>query len=407
MFSLATKKRIGTGLLLKSNPLYVQFYLTARCNLTCQQCNIIYANSDLRECTLLEIEKIAENLAKIGVAIVLLTGGEPFLRKDLPEIIAAFVNNGIHVRMQTNGLASEDAFARCVAAGGRDISISLDTVRNALQDDINGGFPGSWERAIKTIAMVTRYLPPEESFAAFGCVITPLNIEDVEDVVAFGTRIGWYTSLVPIHVTTEAMPMNFRTYDQRIDFRPEHVEPVTALLARLHQMKLDGALLYDSDEYLDDIRRFAAHEPTRWRRRNDDVCDSPGMYFAILPDGRFAVCCDHRLPGAPVPTYADDFPAAYRDGAFRKRVTDVARACDGCMFGSYPEITITARYWSATFERIRVFAGRAPRREWPLTETQLTEIAADVLASRERRTGSARRIPLTAVAVKPDAGSVR
>jgi MoaA/NifB/PqqE/SkfB family radical SAM enzyme len=336
-----------------------------------------------------QIERIAENLGNIGVAIVLLTGGEPFLRKDLPDIIAAFVRNGIHVRMQTNGLASEEAFARCVAAGGRDISISLDTVRPTLQDAINGGFPGSWERAIKTIAMVTRYLPPKESFAAFGCVLTPLNIEDVEDVVTLGTRIGWYTSLVPIHVTRESMPMNFRTYDQRIDFRPEHVDRVTALLARLREMQREGSLLYDSHEYLEDIRRFVAHEPVQWRRRNDQVCDSPGLYFAILPDGRFAVCCDHRLGGAPVYTYADDFPSAYRDGAFTQRVTGVARACGGCMFGSYPEITITARYWSSTFGRIRVFAGAAPTRDWPLSESRLRAIADDVLASRGRRDGAA------------------
>jgi hypothetical protein len=97
-----------------------------------------------------------------------------------------------------------------------------------------------------------------------------------------------------------------------------------------------------------------------------------------------------------VPTYADDFPAAYRSGAFKRRVTDVARACSGCMFGSYPEITITARYWSATFERIRVFTGKAPRREWPLNESQLQEIAQDVLAARRRRDGGARRVPLMA-----------
>src|SRR3990167_4079281 len=103
MFSIINRLRIARGLFLKSNPLYVQFYITARCNLTCEQCNIIYSNSDVRECTLEEIEKIAENLAKIGVAIVLLTGGEPFVRKDLPEIVKIFIRSGIHVRMQTNG----------------------------------------------------------------------------------------------------------------------------------------------------------------------------------------------------------------------------------------------------------------------------------------------------------------
>jgi MoaA/NifB/PqqE/SkfB family radical SAM enzyme len=377
MFPLKTKVNLAKGILLRTNPLYVQFYITARCNLTCEQCNIIYANSDVRECTLEEIERIAENLGKIGVAIVLLTGGEPFVRKDLPEIVRAFVRNGIHVRMQTNGLATEDMLAKCVEAGGCDISISLDSLRPDLQDRINGGFPGSWHRAMDTIAKVTRHLP-KDSFAAFGCVLTPWNIDDVEEVVRFGTEIGWYTSLVPIHVTPKHRPMNFRTYDPKLAFKPEHYPAVDALIDRLKALKHQSFLLYDSDEYLDDVRRFVRDEPIQWRRKNDQVCDSPGMYFAILPNGEMAVCCDWRLPGTPVRVYDADYPELYRQKALRERVTAVAGACGGCMFGSYPEITISARYWSGTLERMRTFFGRPAPREWPLSTETLEQVARSV-----------------------------
>ena len=40
-----------------------------------------------------QIEIIARNIRKIGGGIVLLTGGEPFLRKDLPEIVEIFKKN--------------------------------------------------------------------------------------------------------------------------------------------------------------------------------------------------------------------------------------------------------------------------------------------------------------------------
>lgn len=376
MFDAKQTARIARGILLHDTPLYVQFYITARCNLTCEQCNIIYANSDVRECTLPEIERIAENLAEIGVAIVLLTGGEPFVRKDLPEIVRAFIRRGIHVRMQTNGLAGDEALARCMENGGRDISISLDSLTPSRQDAINGGFPGSWARALDTISKVTRRLPKKDSFAAFGCVLSPHNLDDVESVVRFGTEIGWYTSLVPVHVTKRHRPMNFRTYDESLRFRPEHHAQADALLDKLKKMKADGFLLYDSDVYLDDIKRFVRDEPTTWRRKKDGVCDSPGLYFAILPNGDFAVCCDHRLPGASVPTQSPDFPRIYREAAFRARVQGVTRPCEGCMFGSYPEITITARYWEAALERLSVFLAGAPKNDWPLTPEQLETAAA-------------------------------
>ena len=47
MFSSLSKKTLGKALLTKDQPVYVQFYVTARCNLTCEQCNIIYSNADV------------------------------------------------------------------------------------------------------------------------------------------------------------------------------------------------------------------------------------------------------------------------------------------------------------------------------------------------------------------------
>lgn len=146
----------------------------------------------------------------MGVAIVLITGGEPFVRHDLPEIIQAFESRGVHVRMQTNGLATEEQIHRAIEYGGKDISISLDSLRPGTQDHINGRFQRSWERAVQMMATFTRYLPKESSFASLGCVLQRDNLDDVESVIRFGTAIGWLTSLVPIHTTAHVKPMGAR-----------------------------------------------------------------------------------------------------------------------------------------------------------------------------------------------------
>ena len=66
----------------KQSPLYVQYYVTARCNFRCQQCNVIYANADRRELSTEDAIKTIENLGKIGTSVLLLTGGEPLVRSD-------------------------------------------------------------------------------------------------------------------------------------------------------------------------------------------------------------------------------------------------------------------------------------------------------------------------------------
>lgn len=375
---------LARAALFQDAPVYVQFYVTSRCNLTCEQCNIIYANSDVRECSIDMIKRIADNFAKMGVAIVLITGGEPFARKDLPEIINAFESRSVHVRMQTNGLASEEQIARAVESGGRDISISLDTLNPEKQDSINGGFKDSWQQALKAISLFTKYLPNEGSFASLGSVLLPQNMGDIEDVVRFGTAISWFSSLVPVHVSDQAHPRGFRTFDQTLRFRKNELPVFDAVIERVRKMRKEGFLLFDSDQYLDDIKLFVRNEPITWRSHNKNICDTPNLYFALLPNGEFAPCCDHRLNNS-YPAYASDFPKIYRSKIWRDEVAKITCACDGCMYGSYPEMTISMRYMAAKLQRVQTFLTAPPEKKWPLTYEHLLELAERIRGeSRER-----------------------
>lgn len=384
MFSSLSKKTLAKAALFQNAPVYVQFYITSRCNLICEQCNIIYANSDVRECTIDQIKQIADNFAEMGVAIVLLTGGEPFVRKDLPEIIHAFESRGVHVRMQTNGFASEEQIAKAVEAGGKDISISLDTLDSEKQNSINGGFNNSWHQALKAISYFTKYLPKEGSFASLGCVLQPNNLGDIEDVVRFGSAISWFASLVPVHVSDFAHPRGFRTFDQNFRFRKEELPVVDNVIERMRKMRKEGFLLFDSDQYLDDIKRFVRDEHITWRSHNKNVCDTPNLYFSLLPNGEFAPCCDHRLENS-YPAYKSNFPTIYSSKDWRDEVSKITRACDGCMYGSYPEMTVSMRYMAAKLQRIKTFLTAPPEKKWPLTYEQLLELAGGIRSERRER----------------------
>jgi MoaA/NifB/PqqE/SkfB family radical SAM enzyme len=388
MFSSLSKKTLGKALITKDQPVYVQFYITARCNLTCEQCNIIYSNADVPECSIDDVRRIADNFADLGVAIVLLTGGEPFARKDLPEIIYAFESRGIHVRMQTNGFASEEQIHAAVEAGGKDISISLDSLNPALQDEINGGFSASWNKAIKSIELFTKYLPKEDSFASLGSVLQPYNIGDIEDVISFGSSIGWYTSMVPIHISNHADPRGFRTFNEKLRFTASELTQVDELLLRVKDMRKKGFLLYDSDEYLANIKLFLKDQTsTNWRRKNNNICDSPNLYFALLPNGEFAPCCDFRHSESLL-AQDNSFPLIYKDKLWRKEVEKITSSCDGCMYGSYPEISISMRYLSATLQRISTFGLKNKKENWPLNYEHLIDTAKEIVTRKRDRLSS-------------------
>ncbi len=345
--------KLARSFITKNKPAYVQFYVTARCNLACEQCNIIYANADQEEATIDECEKIAINLDKIGTSVVLLTGGEPFARKDLHLIASKLIENNIHPRIQTNGFASEDRLKQICNIGAKDISISLDSLRPELQDKINGGMNNSWLRAIKTIVNVNSIFP-EDSFCVFGCVLSPSNIDQVEPLIEFATTIGWWVSLVPAHVSESHNPRGFRTYDKNLIFNEDQIRRAEKLLNRVKEMKKEGFNLYDSDEYIDDILRFISKDKIKWRKKNNNVCDSPNLYFAILPSGAIAPCCDFRLKES-IYVQDENFYNMYKSDRFRNQTYEIVKDCSGCMYGSYPEISISARYPKPLIDRTKLF----------------------------------------------------
>ena len=71
-FTTTQKLRLFRSLASKRSPAYVQFYITSRCDLACEQCNIIYGDADADEMDIGQIRAVAQNLARIGTATVLL-----------------------------------------------------------------------------------------------------------------------------------------------------------------------------------------------------------------------------------------------------------------------------------------------------------------------------------------------
>ena len=222
---------------------------------------------------------------------------------------------------------------------------------------------------------------------------------DIEDIIRFGTAISWFTSLVPVHVTDHGTPLGFRTFDQELRFLPNETTIVDSILDRVREMRREGYLLYDSDQFLDDVACFIRGKPITWRQKNNNVCDSPNLYFALLPNGEFAPCCDHRLT-REYAAYDPEFPTVYNDYQWRSEVLDVTSKCEGCMYGSYPEMTIAMRFLRAKIQRLGNFFAKQPNKDsWPLSYERLEEIA-ETIRREKRARPSSRQPPMRTIKIK-------
>lgn len=90
--------------------------VTARCNLDCRHCAIVLPEADKaakkRELGAGEIDRIAAEAAALGAGRCLITGGEPFLRKDFRELYQAVMSKGLRVSLATNATLVTDEDVR-------------------------------------------------------------------------------------------------------------------------------------------------------------------------------------------------------------------------------------------------------------------------------------------------------
>jgi molybdenum cofactor biosynthesis enzyme MoaA len=101
-------------------PFYIRLHVTHRCNYRCKMCGQHRRLADHpKELSLEEMRLVARRVAAIGARHLVITGGEPFLRRDLPAIIAVFKQHHFSIRVQTNGgpQITPEVLAACARAG--------------------------------------------------------------------------------------------------------------------------------------------------------------------------------------------------------------------------------------------------------------------------------------------------
>ena len=122
-----------------------------RCNLKCVHCyshskNIEYTN----ELTTEEAKGVLKDLGEFGVPVILFSGGEPLLRKDLFELIAYAKEQGLRAVISTNGtLITKEKATELKNFGLSYVGISMDGLKET--HDKFRGVQGAFDMALKGI----------------------------------------------------------------------------------------------------------------------------------------------------------------------------------------------------------------------------------------------------------------
>ncbi len=329
-------KRIALGALTRRVPVYAHFGITHRCNLTCKMCGIWRYGNEKEEVSLDECREIAARMRRLGVVQCSIGGGEPFAHQKVEEIAKFFVDEGINLRLLTNGIGvGRDRIDRAMSYGVKNFSISLDSLYPNRFDYICE-HEGAWEDAVSTISHIGRSLAGVPgAMPTINCVVSNLNLEELPDLVRFAKDVGFAISFLPIELLPDAKA-GVRNWEARfIRYRPEmglHTEDSpSSMLARVDkaydqiiQMKAEGWPILNSTPYLESSRTYL-----KTGQFPAEGCDAGRLYFSIAPNGQFTIC--HRTVQQHIHFLDPDFEDYFHSAVYERARMLEAGSCEGCM----------------------------------------------------------------------------
>ena len=149
--------------------LYGTVIVTYRCNARCNMCDCFRDPSKpSEEITLEEIKKLPE------MAFTNITGGEPFVRQDIPDIVRELYKKSDRIVISTNGYFTERIIALCRQFPKVGIRISIEGLRET--NDKIRGIPDGFNRGYNTLKTLVDMGHPD---VGFGMTVQDMNCEDL------------------------------------------------------------------------------------------------------------------------------------------------------------------------------------------------------------------------------------
>jgi len=168
-------------------PRLISWNTTFRCNLQCPHCYLDAGEREKRaELTTAEGKLLIDQISEISKPLLIFSGGEPLLRKDIFELAQYATEKGLKAAMGTNGTLITDTVAdRLMSCGVKAVAISIDSSLPERHDEFRG-VKGSWRRAMNGIEACTR----RGIDVQVNTTVTQQNYEEIDKILALAEKLG-------------------------------------------------------------------------------------------------------------------------------------------------------------------------------------------------------------------------
>ena len=287
--------------MLRWPPILLHYYITEQCNCRCQFCDIWQLEAP-GSADAAEVMTNLDAAARLGIKFVDLTGGEPLLHPDLPEMLAHARKNGLRTTVTTNGVRYPER-ARELAGKIDFLHFSVDAATAEAHDTLRGR--QTFDR-VMTGLDVARALgeKPDILFTA-----TPENLHHLPLLAEWAHRLGLILIVNPV-------------------FSHRHKRELSReQLCELERYKYQSGVYVNTALHL--LRRRGGNDPERPR------CHVVDGVVVISPRNELMLPCYHFCRER-IPIHAD-LETLWRSGKRReaRKHQGSWEMCRGCTLNCY------------------------------------------------------------------------
>ena len=275
----------GTPTLLPAN---ITLSLLYSCNSRCMTCNVYEKKVDN-----FKVDEYKKTFKSLGNAPYwfTLSGGEPFLRKEIADIAKAaydICQPGI-INIPTNGALNKVILERVHEiveyCKSTDIIINLSLDQIGEEHDKIRGYPGNWERAMVTYNELKKLRKYPNFTVGIHTVISNFNVEQFQEIYKELIQLepdSYITEIaeqrVELNTLGEPITPSYEQYSNAIDFLLSEME-------KRKQKGVAGITQAFRKEYYQFVKS--------WLQKQEQVipCKAGVVSAQISPDGDIWPCC--------------------------------------------------------------------------------------------------------------------
>jgi len=193
--SLLLGARIGRELWLRRRPFLLYLKPTPRCDCRCLTCNRWQESQGARkdELSQEQIRRILVTFRRAGCAVLTLWGGEPTLRRDLPEILHAAQSIGLRTSICTNGNSLPRRAPQILPK--LDVLLCSLDGHGALHDEMRG-VRGLFDRVVQGIELAARVNPRCD--IRIWASVHRRNLHQLEQLASLARELGVGIEFFPL-----------------------------------------------------------------------------------------------------------------------------------------------------------------------------------------------------------------